>query len=65
MRSRERSESQDARFGHGHEFFECTFPLDGLDLNLMKSLTVLCEASTRRNDGSQIDDNLSASILEV
>jgi predicted transcriptional regulator len=65
MRRRSRAESEDSIFGHGHGFFEWTFPVNDVDLKRISRLRVLCEASSRRQDNPQTDDDLFPTMLEL
>jgi hypothetical protein len=65
MRTRSRSESSDECFGHGHGFFEWSFPLGEFPLQDVRRLRVLCELSARRGDFSQTDDDLFQTEVEV
>jgi hypothetical protein len=65
MRTRERARAEDCCFGHGHGHFEWTFALENADLRRAHSVRVLCEASSRRSDTAQTDEDLFPTHLHL
>lgn len=57
--------ASDSCFGWGQGFFEWVFPLGGSDLSKAKGLRLLCEASARRIDTPQTDDDVFPTTLRV
>ncbi|MCI0748302.1 MAG: glycoside hydrolase family 2, partial [Verrucomicrobia subdivision 3 bacterium] len=62
---RERERAEDACFGHGHGYFEWLLPLGDADLVKARRLRVLCEASSRRVDSPQTDDDIFPTNFEM
>ncbi len=54
---RDTERAHDCCFGYGHGFFEWELPLENVDLSKARRLRVLCEASSRRIDTPQTDDD--------
>ena len=65
MRSRERAETRDETFGHGHGYFEWDFPMERSALDRAIRLRVLCEVSARRGDYPQTDDDLYPTDVRI
>jgi len=65
MCSRDEARSADCCYGMGHGFFEWMLPLNGIDLSNAHRLKVLCEASSRRADNPQTDDDIFPTSLEL
>jgi hypothetical protein len=58
--------TNDSCYGHGHGYFEWVFPLGAqADLNSARRLKVLCEASSRRMDTPQTDDDTYPTTLQM
>jgi predicted transcriptional regulator len=58
--------ASDSCYGHGHGYFEWVFPLGAqADLNSARRLKVLCEASSRRMDTPQTDDDTYPTTLQM
>lgn len=55
----------DACWGFGHGFFEWDLPIEGVDLSKAYRLRVLCEASSRRSDNPQTDDDRLPSNFQM
>ena len=62
---REEERREDACWGFSQGFFEYHFPLDGIDLGKAYRLRVLCEASSRRIDTPQTDNEGFATLLQI
>lgn len=65
MRTRQRAELGDESFGHGHGFFEWSFPIAGLAVGQLRRIRALCELSSRRGDFPQTDDDLHQTVVDV
>jgi hypothetical protein len=55
----------DCCFGYGHGFFEWDLPLGDADLSKAYRIRVLCEASSRRIDTPQTDDDKLPSTFQM
>lgn len=63
--SREEQLTQDCCYGMGHGFFEWRFPLAQHELASARRIRVLCEASSRRVDTPQTDDDVYPTTLHI
>jgi hypothetical protein len=63
--TREQAAAADACWGFGHGFFEWEFPAEGIDLPNVRRIRVLCEASSRRIDVPQTDDDLFPTSMQM
>jgi hypothetical protein len=63
--NRDEERALDCCFGFGHGFFEWNLPLEGADINKAVRLKVLCEASSRRIDTPQTDDDKFPTTLQL
>lgn len=55
----------DACWGFGSGFFEWELPVDGIQLEGLRRIRVLCEASSRRIDSPQTDDDQFPTTMQV
>jgi hypothetical protein len=62
---RERGEAEDCCYGQGQGFFEWNLPLNGADISKAHRIRVLCEASSRRIDTPQTDDDIFPTTLQM
>jgi hypothetical protein len=62
---RERERVEDHCYGFGHGYFEWFLPMDGIDFEKIVRLKLLCEASSRRIDTPQTDQDVLATTLEI
>ena len=62
---RDHERFEDAAWGFGHGFFEYEFPLEDIDFHKAYRVRVLSEASSRRIDTPQTDDDLFPTTLEI
>jgi hypothetical protein len=62
---RERERGEDRCYGFGHGFFEWLLPLDGIDLDRIIRMKLLCEASSRRVGSPQTDQDALPTTLEM
>jgi hypothetical protein len=62
---RQQEHFEDAAWGYGLGFFEYDFPIEGIELRKAYRMRVLCEASSRRIDSPQTDDDLFPTTLEI
>jgi hypothetical protein len=62
---RETERAEDACYGFGHGFFEWLLPLEGADLSKARRIKVLCEASSRRSDAPQTDNDVFPTTLQM
>jgi len=62
---RELERSEDRCYGFGHGFFEWQLPLDGIDLDQIVRMKLLCEASSHRVDTPQTDQDVLPTTLEI
>ena len=65
MTSVDQARALDCCYGSGHGFFEWDFPLEPNDLKKARRLRVLCEASSRRVDTPQTDDDHFPTTLHM
>lgn len=63
--SRELELAEDAAWGFGLGYFEYDFPLDEIDLTKAFRVRLLCEASSRRMDTPQTDNDLFPTTLQM
>ncbi len=63
--SRDQQRAADCCFGYGHGFFEWAFPLGKMDIHKAQRVRVLCEASSRRSDTPQTDDDLFPTNMQM
>jgi len=63
--TREQERFEDACWGYGLGFFEYEFKTDGIEIAKAHRVRVLCEASSRRIDSPQTDDDLFPTTLEI
>lgn len=57
--------AEDAAWGFGRGYFEYEFPLEGIDLSQAHRLRLLCEASARRMDTPQTDNDLFPTTVQM
>ncbi len=62
---REQERAFDCSYGMGHGYFEWLLPLGGADLRKARRIKVLCEASSRRIDNPQTDDDVFPTTLQI
>jgi hypothetical protein len=62
---REQFVAEDCCFGFGHGHFEWVLPLKNSDLHQARRIRVLCEASARRIDTPQTDEDNYPTTLQV
>jgi hypothetical protein len=62
---RDQERREDACWGFGHGFFEWALPLEGIDLSKARRIRVLCEASARRIDTPQTDDDAFPTAIQM
>jgi hypothetical protein len=62
---REQARADDACFGLGHGYFEWKLPLAKATLQKARRLRILCEASSRRIDTPQTDDQIYPTTLQI
>jgi hypothetical protein len=57
--------ASDSCYGYGTGYFEWIFPLGNADLSRIRRLRLLCEASSRRMDNPQTDDDVFPTTLLI
>jgi hypothetical protein len=57
--------ASDSCYGQGTGYFEWIFPIGHADLTKIRRLRVLCEASSRRSDTPQTDDDIFPTTLRM
>jgi hypothetical protein len=57
--------AEDCCGGSGHGHVEWLLPLDGVDISRARRVKVLCEASSRRSDVPQTDDDIFSSTISI
>jgi hypothetical protein len=62
---RDKSRAEDCCGGFGHGFVEWVLPLEGADLSQARRVKLLCEASSRRQDVPQTDDDIYPTVLSI
>ena len=62
---RENARAEDACWGRGHGFFEWTLPLDGADISRARRISVVCEASSRRETTQQTDVHQQPTTMQI
>jgi hypothetical protein len=62
---RKEARARDYCYGHGHGFFEWLLPLPRPDLARARRLRILCEASSRRMDMPQTDDDIFPTTFQM
>jgi hypothetical protein len=62
---REKERAEDAAWGFGRGYFEYEFPLEDLEIAKAYRLRILCEASARRMDTPQTDNDLFPTTLQM
>ena len=62
---REDERAADACWGFGHGFFEWDLPMNTADIHKAVRIRVICEASSRRSDNPQTDDDRFPSSFEM
>jgi hypothetical protein len=62
---REEERRADACWGFGHGFFEWDLPLLGADIRKALRMRIICEASSRRGDTPQTDDDRFPSNFQM
>ncbi|MEW6157371.1 MAG: sugar-binding domain-containing protein [Verrucomicrobiota bacterium] len=63
--AKELERQEDLCYGFGHGFFEWALPVARTDLQRARRLRILCEASSRRSDSPQTDDDHFPSTLRI
>ncbi|MDX1952795.1 MAG: glycoside hydrolase family 2 [Verrucomicrobiota bacterium] len=63
--NREQERAEDVCYGYGHGYFEWDLPLHGADIHKAYRIRVLCEASSRRIDSPQTDDDHLPSTMQM